>query len=82
METLGDVHGIDYRERNLRRFMRPTRRRIPPGMRFGSNRMSISRSMRSASSRRGTIPGTCSLMPVVTAIAAGNHLQHGAYHHG
>ena len=34
---MGVVQGIDYLERNLRRFMRPTRRRIALDMRFGSN---------------------------------------------
>ena len=36
---MGVVQGIDYRERNLRRFMRPTRRHIALDMRFGSNRV-------------------------------------------
>ena len=36
---MGVVQGIDYLERNLRRFMRPTRRHIAPDMRLGSNRI-------------------------------------------
>ena len=35
MEILGVVQGIDYLVRNLRRFMRPTRRHIALDMRFG-----------------------------------------------
>jgi coniferyl-aldehyde dehydrogenase len=34
---MGVVQGIDYLERNLRRFMRPARRHIALDMRFGSN---------------------------------------------
>jgi hypothetical protein len=36
---MGVVRGIDYLERNLRRFMRPTRRHVALDMRFGSNRI-------------------------------------------
>jgi hypothetical protein len=39
MEIVGVVQGIDYLARNLRRFMRPSRRRIALDMRFGSNRI-------------------------------------------
>jgi coniferyl-aldehyde dehydrogenase len=39
MEILGVVQGIDYLERNLRRFMRPTRRHVALDMRFGRNRI-------------------------------------------
>jgi hypothetical protein len=39
MEVLGVVQGIDYLERNLRTFMRPTRRRTSVQMRFGSDRI-------------------------------------------
>jgi coniferyl-aldehyde dehydrogenase len=38
MEILGVVQGIGYLARNLRRFMRPTRRHIALDMRFGRNR--------------------------------------------
>ena len=37
MEVLGVVQGIDYLDRNLRRFMRPTRRHIALLQRLGSN---------------------------------------------
>jgi hypothetical protein len=36
---MGVVQGIDYLERNLRRFMRPARRHIALDMRLGSNRI-------------------------------------------
>ncbi|GAA2568150.1 hypothetical protein GCM10010304_01680 [Streptomyces roseoviolaceus] len=39
MELGGVVQGIDYLERNLRRFMRPTGRRTALHMRFGTNRI-------------------------------------------
>jgi coniferyl-aldehyde dehydrogenase len=38
-EVFGVVQGIDYLDRNLRRFMRPTRRHIALNLRFGSNRI-------------------------------------------
>ena len=59
MEILGVVQGIDYLERNLRRFMRPTRRRIALHLRSAATTSSISRSAWSGSSRRGTTPSTC-----------------------
>jgi len=37
MEIVGVVQGIEYLQRNLRRFMRPTRRHIDLLLRFGSN---------------------------------------------
>jgi coniferyl-aldehyde dehydrogenase len=39
MEVFGVGQGIDYLDRNLRRFMRPTRRHIALNLRFGSNRI-------------------------------------------
>src|SRR5690348_6138152 len=39
MEIVGVVQGIEYLQRNLRRFMRPTRRHIELLLRFGSNRI-------------------------------------------
>ena len=36
MELLGVVQGIDYLQRNLRRFMRPTRRRSRPNRSISS----------------------------------------------
>ncbi|WP_217236315.1 hypothetical protein [Streptomyces sp. AC555_RSS877] len=60
MEVVGIVQGIDYLRRNLRRFMRPTRRHIELLLRFGSNRIEYQRRWAwSASSRRGTIRSTC-----------------------
>jgi coniferyl-aldehyde dehydrogenase len=39
MEVFGVVQSIDFLDRNLRRFMRPTRRHIALNLRFGSNRI-------------------------------------------
>jgi coniferyl-aldehyde dehydrogenase len=59
MEILGVVQGIDYLERNLRRFMRPTRRHIALDMRFGSRtRRSSAPSCRSSATAISTTPST------------------------
>jgi hypothetical protein len=53
---MGVVQGIDYLERNLRRFMRPARRHIAWTCGSAAIASSISRSVWSGSSRRGTTP--------------------------
>jgi coniferyl-aldehyde dehydrogenase len=75
MEILGVVEGIDYLERNLRRFMRPTRRRIALDMRFGSNRIEYQPLGVVGVISPWNYPVNLSLMPVVTAIAAGNRVM-------
>jgi coniferyl-aldehyde dehydrogenase len=75
MEILGVVQGIDYLERNLRRFMRPTRRRIALDMRFGSNRIEYQPLGVVGVISPWNYPVNLSLMPVVTAIAAGNRVM-------
>jgi len=75
MEILGVVQGIDYLERNLRRFMRPTRRRIALDMRFGSNRIEYQPLGVVGIISPWNYPVNLSLMPVVTAIAAGNRVM-------
>jgi coniferyl-aldehyde dehydrogenase len=71
MEVLGVVQGIDYLDRNLRRFMRPSRRRIAVQQRLGSNHVEYQ-----PLGVVGVIyPVNLSLMPVVTAIAAGNRVM-------
>jgi coniferyl-aldehyde dehydrogenase len=72
MEVLGVVQGIDYLVRNLRRFMRPTRRHIALGMRFGSNRIEYQPLGVVGIISPWNYPVNLSLMPLVTAIAAGN----------
>jgi coniferyl-aldehyde dehydrogenase len=75
MEILGVVQGIDYLERNLRRFMRPSRRRIALDMRFGSNRIEYQPLGVVGIISPWNYPVNLSLMPVVTAIAAGNRVM-------
>ena len=75
MEIVGVVQGIDYLERNLRRFMRPTRRRIALDMRFGSNRIEYQPLGVVGIISPWNYPVNLSLMPVVTAIAAGNRVM-------
>ena len=75
MEILGVVQGIDYLERNLHRFMRPTRRRIALDMRFGSNRIEYQPLGVVGIISPWNYPVNLSLMPVVTAIAAGNRVM-------
>ncbi len=75
MEVLGVVQGIDYLERNLRRFMRPTRRDTALQMRFGSNRIEYQPLGVVGVISPWNYPVNLSLMPVVTAIAAGNRVM-------
>jgi coniferyl-aldehyde dehydrogenase len=74
MEILGVVQGVDYLERNLHRFMRPTRRRIARDMRFGRNRIEYQPLGVVGVISPWNYPVNLSLMPVVTAIAAGNRV--------
>src|SRR5436309_10114854 len=75
MEIVGVVQGIDYLARNLRRFMRPSRRRIALDMRFGSNRIEYQPLGVVGIISPWNYPVNLSLMPVVTAIAAGNRVM-------
>lgn len=75
MEVLGVVHGIEYLERHLRRFMRPSRRRIALHMRNGSNRVEYQPLGVVGVISPWNYPVNLSLMPVVTAIAAGNRVM-------
>jgi hypothetical protein len=61
-----------YLERNLRRFMRPARRHIALDMRLGSNRIEYQPLGVVGIISPWNYPVNLSLMPVVTAIAAGN----------
>jgi coniferyl-aldehyde dehydrogenase len=74
MEIVGVVQGIDYLARNLRRFMRPSRR-IALDMRFGSNRIEYQPLGVVGVISPWNYPVNLSLMPVVTAIAAGNRVM-------
>lgn len=75
MEVMGVVQGIDYLERRLRRFMRPTRRHIAPYMRFSSGRVEYQPLGVVGVISPWNYPVNLSLMPVVTAIAAGNRVM-------
>jgi coniferyl-aldehyde dehydrogenase len=75
MELVGVVQGIDYLRRNLRRFMRPTRRHIDVQLRFGSNRIEYQPLGVVGVISPWNYPINLALMPVVTAIAAGNRVM-------
>jgi coniferyl-aldehyde dehydrogenase len=75
MEVLGVVQGIGYLERNFRRFMRPDRRHVALHMRFGSNRVEYQPLGVVGVISPWNYPVILSLMPVVTAIAAGNRVM-------
>ena len=75
MEVLGVVQGIDYLDRNLRRFMRPTRRHIALNLRFGTNHIEYQPLGVVGVISPWNYPVNLSLMPVVTAIAAGNRVM-------
>jgi coniferyl-aldehyde dehydrogenase len=75
MELVGVVQGIDYLRRNLRRFMRPTRRHIDLLLRFGSNHIEYQPLGVVGVISPWNYPVNLSLMPVVTAIAAGNRVM-------
>ena len=72
---MGVVQGIDYLKRNLRRFMRPARRHIALDMRLGSNRIEYQPLGVVGIISPWNYPVNLSLMPVVTAIAAGNRVM-------
>jgi coniferyl-aldehyde dehydrogenase len=75
MELGGVVQGIDYLRRNLRRFMRPTGRHTAWHMRFGTNRIEYQPLGVVGVISPWNYPVNLSLMPVVTAIAAGNRVM-------
>ncbi len=75
MEVLGVVQGIDYVERNLARFMRPSRRHIAVHQRAGSNHVEYQPLGVVGVISPWNYPVNLSLMPVVTAIAAGNRVM-------
>ncbi|MEU1939294.1 aldehyde dehydrogenase family protein [Streptomyces coeruleorubidus] len=66
---------VDYLERNLRRFMRPTGRHTAWHMRSGANRIEYQPLGVVGVVSPWNYPVNLSLMPVVTAIAAGNRVM-------
>ncbi|MBR0751193.1 coniferyl aldehyde dehydrogenase [Bradyrhizobium jicamae] len=75
MEILGVVGGIDYLRSNLRRFMRPERRHMPLHMQFGKAWIEYQPLGVVGVISPWNYPVNLSLMPVVTAIAAGNRVM-------
>lgn len=74
MEIFGLVGGIDYLLRNLRRFMRPERRHVPLHMQFGRAWIEYQPLGVVGVIAPWNYPVTLALMPVATAIAAGNRV--------
>lgn len=75
MEVLGVVQGIDYLVQHLRRFMQPTRRHTALHMRSGSSHIEYQPLGVVGVISPWNYPVNLSLMPVVTAIAAGNRVM-------
>lgn len=71
-EIMSLVMGIDYLHSNLRRFMRPTRRHVALPMRFGSARIEYQPLGVIGIMAPWNFPFSLALMPLATAIAAGN----------
>jgi coniferyl-aldehyde dehydrogenase len=72
MDVMSVVLGIDYLHRNLRRFMRPTRRHVALPFRFGSARIEYQPLGVVGIVAPWNYPVSLALMPLTTAIAAGN----------
>jgi coniferyl-aldehyde dehydrogenase len=72
MEMAPLVQGINYLHRNLRRFMRPTRRHVALHFQFGSARIQYQPLGVIGVMSPWNYPFSLALMPLATAIAAGN----------
>jgi coniferyl-aldehyde dehydrogenase len=72
MEVMTAIQGIDYLRRNLRRFMRPTRRHVALTFRFASARIEYQPLGVIGIIAPWNYPFSLALMPLATAIAAGN----------
>lgn len=72
MEIMPVVQGIDYLSRNLRRFMRPERRHVALTFRLGSARVEYQPLGVIGIVSPWNYPVGLALMPLATAIAAGN----------
>ncbi|ESY16408.1 MULTISPECIES: coniferyl aldehyde dehydrogenase [unclassified Mesorhizobium] len=75
MEIFGVVGGIDYLRKNLRRFMRPERRHVSLLMQFGRAWIEYQPVGVVGVISPWNYPVNLSMMPVVTAIAAGNRVM-------
>jgi coniferyl-aldehyde dehydrogenase len=72
MEMVTLVQGIDYLHRNLRRFMAPARRRVAPTFSFARARIEYQPLGVIGIIAPWNYPLSLALMPLATAIAAGN----------
>lgn len=72
MEIMPSVQGIDYLHRNLRRFIRPERRHVALTFRFASARVEYQPLGVVGIVAPWNYPLGLALMPLATAIAAGN----------
>lgn len=75
MEIAGLVGGIDYLSKNLRRMMRPEKRHVAIHMRTGSARVEYQPLGVVGVMAPWNYPVVLALMPVVTAMAAGNRVM-------
>lgn len=75
IEITGVTEGIKYLHRNLRAFMRPNKRHLALHMRFGSARVEYQPLGIVGIMSPWNYPINLSLMPLVTAIAAGNRVM-------
>jgi coniferyl-aldehyde dehydrogenase len=72
LELVTLVQGLDYLLRNLRRFMRPTRRHVAPQFRLGNARIEYQPLGVIGIIAPWNYPFSLALQPLATAIAAGN----------
>src|SRR6516225_11966939 len=75
MDVVSVILGIDYLHRNLRRFMRPKRRHVALPFRFGSARIEYQPLGVVGIVAPWNYPVSLALMPLATAIAAGNRVM-------
>lgn len=75
IEVVGVIEGLKYLDRNLRKFMRPAHRHVAMHMRFGKARIEYQPLGVVGVISPWNYPINLSLMPVVTAIAAGNRVM-------
>ncbi|CAN5398692.1 coniferyl aldehyde dehydrogenase [soil metagenome] len=75
VEILGVIEGLKYLSNNLKKFMTPSKRNVALHMRFGSARVEYQPLGVVGVISPWNYPINLSLMPVVTAIAAGNRVM-------
>ncbi len=75
VEILGVIEGIKYLSNNLKKFMSPGKRNVALHMKFGSARVEYQPLGVVGVISPWNYPINLSLMPVVTAIAAGNRVM-------